>query len=245
MLNRRSVAALAAGVLIAGPVVSGMAGAAEPGKSPPAGGEASPAAEKGFESLFNGKDVTGWKPVGNAEWLVRDGCLVGTQTDGRGGDLFHEKAFDHFDLRFTYRVKWPANTGVWFRYDKGKGYQYDILKWPKPVAFSGTLYCHGKMFLTTNPNEAIERRDDWNEGRVWAQGDHLILWLNGKRVGETHDTTCAKGQIGIQVHGGGGFKGMEVVVRKIEIRSLAAGEKAPAMTDEEKPPAGEKQGTSK
>jgi hypothetical protein len=196
-----------------------------------------PAQAEGFVSLFNGKDTAGWTATGGGEWLVRDGCLVGTQTDGKGGDLVHEKEWDNFELLATYRVKWPANSGIWFRFDgKGKGYQFDILKYVKPVAFSGTLYCPGKMFLTANLNEAIENRDGWNEARIWAVGDRIIMWLNGKRVGDCTDKTLAKGRIGIQVHPGDGFKGMEIVLKKIAVRPLKADEAPPAMTDAEKPP---------
>ena len=35
--------------------------------------------EKGFKSIFNGKDLTGWK---NAKYLVEDGVLV-----SKGGNL--------------------------------------------------------------------------------------------------------------------------------------------------------------
>ena len=173
-----------------------------------------------WKSIFNGKDLEGWKAQGNAIFKVEDGCLLGTQTDGRGGDLFTADEWDNFELRFTYKVVWPANSGVWFR----TGYQYDILKWTNPVAYSGTLYCSGKMFLTRNADESIENRDGWNEAQMYANGDHLILWLNGRKVGECHDKSYAKGKVGIQVHGGDGFKNMKIIIKKIEIRPLKTGE---------------------
>jgi len=171
--------------------------------------------------LLNGKDLTGWKkPTGEAVVTVEDGALVGTQTTGKGGDLFTEKEYDNFELRFTYKVVWPANSGVWFR---GR-YQFDILKYKNPVAFSGTLYCPGKMFLTKNLKEELENRDGWNEGQIYANGDHLILWLNGTKVGECHDKTLKKGPIGIQVHGGNNFKGMKIIIKRMELRPLKPGE---------------------
>ncbi|MBM4017499.1 MAG: DUF1080 domain-containing protein [Planctomycetes bacterium] len=203
---------------------------ASPGQSPATPGR-SPAAEEkkpekpkaqaaAWTPLFNGKDLEGWKPAGAAVWKVEDGCLVGTQTDGKGGDLFTEKEFDNFEVRFTYRMAWPANSGIWFR-DK---YQFDILKWKNPVGFSGTLYCPGKMFITTNLDESVENRDGWNEGHIYANGDHLILWLNGKKVGECDDKTAAKGRVGIQVHQGDGFKGMAIHLKRLEIRPLKPGD---------------------
>lgn len=177
----------------------------------------------GWTPLFNGKDLAGWKQEGAGIFKVEEGCLVGTQTDGRGGDLYTAGEWADFELRFTYKVRWPANSGIWFR----NQYQFDILKYPNPVAFSGTLYCPGKLFLTRNLDESLERRDDWNEGRIVAQGDHLTLWLNGQKVGDCRDGTHAKGRIGIQVHGGDEVKNMRIVIRRIEIRPLDASGAAP------------------
>jgi hypothetical protein len=176
--------------------------------------------------LFNGKDLDGWEvsQAAKAKFLVEDGCLVGTQDDGKGADLATKQQWDNFELRVTYRVVWPANSGFWFRYDKGRGYQFDVLKYKNPVAYSGTLYCPGKMFITTNLDESLENRDDWNEAQIYANGDQIILWLNGHKVGECRDTTLTKGAIGIQVHGGNDMKGMKITVKRIDLRPLEAGE---------------------
>ena len=174
--------------------------------------------------VFNGKDTAGWKVEGDAKIEVVDGVLVGSQKSPKGGNLFTEAEYGNFELRFTYKVDWPANSGVWFRYD-GKGYQYDILKYKKPVAFSGTLYCPGKVFITRNLEESLENKDGWNEGQIYANGDHLILWLNGTKVGECKDDTLKKGTLGIQVHGGKGFTEMAIHIKKMEVRTLGPDDK--------------------
>ncbi|MBX3257854.1 MAG: DUF1080 domain-containing protein [Chitinophagaceae bacterium] len=33
-------------------------------------------------SLFNGKDLTGWTARGNAQWLVKDGAIIGQNGQG-------------------------------------------------------------------------------------------------------------------------------------------------------------------
>jgi len=175
---------------------------------------------KNWTPLFNGKNLDGWKQQGAGIFKVEDGCLIGTQTDGKGGDLFTTREFDNFECRFAYKMKWPGNSGIWFR-DK---YQFDILKYQKPVAFSGSIYCPGKLFLTTNLDENIENRHGWNEGRIFANGDHLVVWLNGKKVGDCRDNTFAKGRIGIQVHGGENAKNMQITIQRIEVRPLTTGE---------------------
>ncbi len=170
--------------------------------------------------LFNGKDLTGWHKTGDAIFTVEDGNLVGTQTTGKGGDLFTDSEWGNFELHVIYRIVWPANSGFWFRWDGVKGYQFDVLKWKNPIAYSGAMYMPGKMFLTVNLNEALENRDGWNEARVRAQEDELKLWLNGVKVGECQESTFRKGAVGIQVHPGDEFKGMKVIIKTVEVRSL-------------------------
>ncbi|MBN2451050.1 MAG: DUF1080 domain-containing protein [Lentisphaeria bacterium] len=184
-----------------------------------------PAGEEGWVPLFNGRDLSGWEQTGKGVFKVEDGCLIGTQTDGQGGDLWHPSEWQDFELRATYRVGWPANTGVWFRHHQGKGYQFDVLKYTKPVAYSGSLYCPGKMFLTVNLRENLENRDGWNEAVIRARGDEITLWLNGTEVGYCRDTTSQRGRVGIQVHGGDGFKGMVAAFRRLEVRPLPATER--------------------
>jgi hypothetical protein len=182
---------------------------------------ASVMAAEGWTPVFNGKDLEGWKASDPSKFTVEDGCFVGSQSDGKGSDIFTTQEWDNFELRFTYKVVWPANSGVWFR---GTNYQFDILKYKNPIAYSGTLYCPKRFFIFKNEDEAIENRDGWNEGQVYANGDHIIIWLNGKKIGECHDDTAAKGKIGIQVHGGNDVKNMRIIIKKMEVRTLKAGD---------------------
>lgn len=173
-------------------------------------------------SLFNGKDLAGWKPIGNAHWEVADGCIVGTQGEKNApGDLLTENDYADFDLNCTYRVVWPANSGVWFRYQSaGQAYQADILEWPNPVAWSGTLYCTGKMFLAINTDKSIFDRDGWNTMRVRAEGDHVQVWLNGHLTADVHDQTSRTGKIGFQIHPGEQFGPMKMIVREIKLQPI-------------------------
>jgi hypothetical protein len=175
-----------------------------------------------FEALFNGKDLAGWKPEGKAVWSVEDGLLVGKQGPGAApGDLFTEKEYGDFEVRVTYKVVWPANSGVWFRYQSpDKSYQADILEYKKPEAYSGTIYCPGKMFLSVNSDPKLEKKDDWNTMLIKAQGDHLVVSLNGVVTGDVHEASFAKGRIGFQIHPGDEFKTMKIAVKEVALRSL-------------------------
>ena len=143
-----------------------------------------------FTKLFNGKDLTGWQAEGNARWVVENGLLVGTQGDNNApGDLFTTESFRDFEASVTYRTEWPCNSGVWFRYQTpDKAYQADILEYKNPEAYSGTLYCPGKLFLAINKDKTLVNREGWNTIKIRAQGDHLQIWLNDRQVADVHDT---------------------------------------------------------
>jgi hypothetical protein len=178
--------------------------------------------------LFNGKDLTGWEADNPAKFKVEDGVLIGFQEDGKGANIYTEKEYDNFELRFTYKVKWPANSGLWFR----TRYQFDILKHKRPKTFSGAFYypgCKG-TFAWVNLDEGLEDQTGWNDAQVYANGNTVAFWLNGKMLGEKtledgKDKIIPKGKIGLQVHGGNQFKGMQIALKSIEIRMLKGGDK--------------------
>src|SRR5690242_9876681 len=67
----------------------------------------------GFASLFNGKDLTGWKvnEGGNLKkWGAADGLLF--TRGGGGGWLMTEQEYDDFELRLEFRLPKAGNSGV-------------------------------------------------------------------------------------------------------------------------------------
>ncbi len=70
---------------------------------------ASVVAQDGFVSLFNGKDLTGWKvPAGdNGHWRVVDGVIDYDAESEAAGDksLYSEREFGNFVLKVEWRIK--------------------------------------------------------------------------------------------------------------------------------------------
>jgi hypothetical protein len=87
---------------------------------------------KGFESLFNGRDLTGWKRHNNlpdhglaGKWTVEQGAIVGIQDPpGQGGFLTTSHTFRDFELRLETKIDWPFDSGVFLRVGPdGKSHQ--------------------------------------------------------------------------------------------------------------------------
>ena len=107
---------------------------------------ASPVAEEGFVTLFNGKDLTGWKaPVGdNGHWKVVDGVIdYDARSEAKGAkDLVSEKEYGDFVVKFDWRIKetpW-INPGVPYVLPDGthaKGVDGKELKLALPDSDSG------------------------------------------------------------------------------------------------------------
>jgi Domain of Unknown Function (DUF1080) len=65
--------------------------------------------------LFNGKDLDGWEPVGDAassHWTVQGGMLVNT---ARGANLRTTRKFDDFKLHFEVSCPEDCNSGFYLR----------------------------------------------------------------------------------------------------------------------------------
>ncbi len=73
------------------------------------------AADRGFVSLFNGRDLAGWKiPAGdNGHWKVLDGVIDYDARSEAPGEkhLWSEKAYKDFVLRLDWRIK--ETTGLY------------------------------------------------------------------------------------------------------------------------------------
>ena len=123
---------------------------------------AAPAQE--WETLFNGKDLTGWK--GRPElWSVRDGAVTGYTKDGRieGGNSFLVWAgtVRDFELKAMFKIA-GGNSGIQYRSRHvGKpedfriaGYQADI-DGSRGGAVHGILYEErGRGFLCNRGTKA-------------------------------------------------------------------------------------------
>jgi len=101
------------------------------------GANEQPADEAGFEPIFDGKTLDGWKAPDMSFWRVEDGAITGEVTADHKPkeNVFivwqNGKAKD-FELRFRYRIFGKAaNSGMQFRSEIAErglvhGYQADM-----------------------------------------------------------------------------------------------------------------------
>ena len=73
---------------------------------------------RGFTSLFNGKDFTGWRVTPNVRraWIIEDGVLKAHgEIKEWGADLMTEKKYRDFVLLVDFKFPTTSDSGIWFR----------------------------------------------------------------------------------------------------------------------------------
>jgi len=187
-------------------------------------GSAAFAGQGKWVSLFNGKNLDGWKIHGTEKWYVDDGILVcESGPDEEYGYLSTGKFYDDFELQLQFLQEADGNSGVFFRSTfegtKVSGWQVEVAP---PNHDTGGIYeSYGRGWLGQIPDEKedILKMGKWNTMKIRVQGGHVTTWLNGKQMVDIEDEKIAegKGAIALQIHSGGGIK---VKWRNIKVREL-------------------------
>lgn len=164
-------------------------------------------------SLFNGKDLTGWKNNGTEKWYVENGELVcESGPDKNYGYLSTEKNYKNFILTLQFKQEANGNSGVFFRSSiegvKISGWQVEVA--PKDHHTGGIYESYGRGWLIQPKPEDEQwlKEGEWNKMKIQVKGDEVTTWLNGHQMIYIKDETIGKGEgfIALQIHDGGGIK---------------------------------------
>jgi len=123
--------------------------------------------------LFNGKDLTGWKAMGDNQWVVENGILKSPKS---GANLVTEAVFNDFKLHIEFRYPEGSNSGVYLRgrYEV----QIEDNKGKEP---SSTLFAGIYGFLT--PTEMMAKSaGEWQQYDITLIGRRVTVVANGVPV---------------------------------------------------------------
>ncbi len=178
--------------------------------------------QDGWTSLYNGKDLTGWKELnGKAKYEASGDEIVGTAVlNSPNSFLCTEKDYGDFFLKFEVKLDEPTNSGVQIRsesspdYNNGRVHGYQVEIDPSDRGWSGGIYDEARRGwlypVDLNPGaKKLFKMNDWNEYRVECIGNKIRTWLNGKPVAYVIDDMTPKGFIALQVHSIGDNKDLE------------------------------------
>jgi hypothetical protein len=175
-----------------------------------------------WESLFNGKDLKGFKQLnGKAKYTVENGEIVGrTVLNEPNSFLATEKDYGDFILEIDFKVNDSMNSGIQFRSEikdandhcnvtdkktpeRVHGYQLEID--PSDRGWTGGLYDEARRgwlySMENNPAaKTAFKHNQWNHYRLECIGNSIRTWLNGVPCAHLIDDMTPKGFIALQVH---------------------------------------------
>ena len=139
-----------------------------------------PEDETGFTSLFNGKDLTGWR---GSDFVVTNGLLL--CHGHHGGYLACTKSeFTNFVMRFEVKLSPAANNGLNFRTDGSVWNEIQILDDSHPVFTNLHPYqMHGSIYgVVPSKRGSLKPAGEWNYEEVTADSTHIRVRLNGNVI---------------------------------------------------------------
>ena len=131
-------------------------------------------------TLFNGKDLSGWrlvKPDSDNGWSVQDGILVNRVEKGKHfGNLRTDREFEDFNIKLEVRTQKDSNSGVYLR----GVYEIQVME-----SFGQPLDSHhmGGLYSRITPTVAAEKPiGEWQTMDITLVDRHITVILNGKKI---------------------------------------------------------------
>ena len=127
-------------------------------------------------SLFNGKDLTGWRMSSQsspAVWKVENGILI---SPGEGPELINDSKFEDFKLHVEFNCGANSNSGVYLRGRYEVQIETDSIEEP-PSHHTGGVY----GFLAPSP-ELPRRPGEWQSFDITLIGRMITVVQNGQTI---------------------------------------------------------------
>ena len=141
------------------------------------------AKEKGFQTIFDGKSMKGWKASENKDsWKFKDGLLV---CDGPRSHLFYvgtDKPFKNFEFKAEVKTTPGSNSGIYFHT------RYQESGWPKYGYEAQVNITHkdhkktGSLYGVVNVGNPPAKDGEFWEQHIIVKDNHITIKINGKTV---------------------------------------------------------------
>lgn len=142
---------------------------------------------EGFETVFNGKDFTGWQGAVD-DYQVSNGALF--CKPGLGGTLFTEEVYDDFVVRLEFKLPPGGNNGLAIRYPGTGGASLDAMcelqvldsEHPRYAKLDDRQF-HGAVYgLVPAARGYLRPTGEWNFQEVTVKGSTIKVELNGSVI---------------------------------------------------------------
>ena len=151
------------------------------------------AAEEGFTPLFDGKSLDGWQG-GKDGYEIKEGAIV-SLAKGGSGNLFTNKEYSNFHLKFEFKLTPGANNGIGVHVpmaEPGKrldpayaGMEIQVLD-DGDERYKGKIkewQHHGSVYGIVPAKQGhLKPVGEWNSEEIILQGKQIKVILNGETI---------------------------------------------------------------
>lgn len=149
----------------------------------------------GWQLLFNGKDLTGWRAYKNrtgSSWRVMNGMLCSEKSqDSSNPDLITNDIYENFELAIDWKISPQGNSGILYHvtedndqtFESGPEYQLiDDKGFPEKI--EDYQHTASNYAMQAPSIDATKAPGEWNHTVITVNKGHVEHWLNGKKVVE-------------------------------------------------------------
>lgn len=138
-----------------------------------------------FEPIFNGENFDGWQGATDDYQIVDKALMC---KPGKGGNLFTDKEYDDFAVRFEFKLPPKGNNGLAIRYP-GKGdpayegmCELQVLNSDYPGKLDDRQF-HGSAYgMAAAAKGYLRKTGEWNFQEVTVVGSKIKVELNGSLI---------------------------------------------------------------
>jgi hypothetical protein len=164
--------------------------------------------------LTDGKNMTNFDKVGDANWRVAEGSIAANQ--GRGF-LVSKQSFDNFRLHAEFYPDDETDSGIFIRCENPQMISaqtcYEINIYDTNTNRNNAT---GAIVNVVPPERSTATELHWNTLDIEAKGPQLNVSINGERTASVRDAKHARGPIALQF-----AKGV-IYFRKVQVQPLSA-----------------------
>ena len=150
--------------------------------------------DEGWELLFDGSSLDGWKLATPGTWKVSNGTIShgGMEAGGARGMLWTSENYGDFILKCDFKIEPECNSGIFFRVGDIEspvqtGFEMQVIdSFTRPMNGPMATHSCGALYDIVAPSHNMARpAGEWNQAEITCKDNIISISLNGDQVVST------------------------------------------------------------